>query len=138
MHADGDRGTPVLNGVNIVVCPGQIVGVAGVSGNGQKELVQVLAGQRTAKSGAIYVDGKTYSGTRKEIKRAGVSLIAEEPLTNSAVRSLSVMENLALRQFDEPPLAFGQYFLNRMQFLLLAKNLIARYRIRASSPYRPS
>jgi len=135
LHADGDRGTPVLNGVNIAVYPGQIVGVAGVSGNGQKELVQVLAGQRGVKSGVIYVGGKKYSGTRREIKRAGVSLIAEEPLANSAVRSLSVMENLALRQFDEPPLAFGKYFLNRLQFLLLAKNLIARYRIRASSPY---
>jgi simple sugar transport system ATP-binding protein len=135
LHADGDRGTPVLNGVNIAVYPGQIVGVAGVSGNGQKELVEVLAGQRALKSGAIFVDGREYSGTRKDIKRAGVSLMAEEPLTNSAVRSLSVMENLALRQFDEPPLAVGRYFLNRLQFLLLAKNLIARYRIRASSPY---
>jgi simple sugar transport system ATP-binding protein len=135
LHADGARGTPVLNGVNITVHPGQIVGVAGVSGNGQKELVEVLAGQRALKSGAVYVDGKPYSGTRREIKRAGVSLIAEEPLTNSAVRSLSVMENLALRQFDEPPLAFGKYFLNRMQFLLFARNLIARYRIRASSPF---
>jgi simple sugar transport system ATP-binding protein len=64
-----------------------------------------------------------------------MSLIAEEPLTNSAVRSLSVMENLALRQFDEPPLAFGKYFLSRLQMLLLAKNLIVRYRIHASSPY---
>ena len=135
LHADGERGTPVLNGVDIAVRPGQIVGLAGVSGNGQKELVEVLAGQRTIKTGAVYVDGKVYSGTRREIKRAGVSLIAEEPLTNSAVRSLSVMENLALRQFDEPPLTIGRYFLNRMQFLLLAKNLIARYRIRASSPF---
>jgi simple sugar transport system ATP-binding protein len=134
LHADGDRGTAVLNGVNITVHPGQIVGVAGVSGNGQKELVEVLAGQRAIKSGLVYVDGKPYSGTRREIRRAGVSLIAEEPLTNSAVRSLSVVENLALRQFDEPPLAFGKYFLNRKQFLMFARNLIARYRIRASSP----
>ena len=135
LHADGERGTPVLNGVDIAVRPGQIVGLAGVSGNGQKELVEVLAGQRAIKSGSVYVDGKAYSGTRREIKRAGVSLIAEEPLTNSAVRSLSVMENLALRQFDEPPLTFGRYFLNRMQFMLLFRNLIARYRIRASSPF---
>ena len=135
LHADGDRGTPVLNGVDIMVHPGQIVGVAGVSGNGQKELVEVLAGQRAAKRGTVYVDGKPYSGTRREIKRAGVSLIAEEPLTNSAVRSLSVMDNLALRQFDEPPLAFGKYFLNRTQFLVFARDLIARYRIRASSPF---
>src|SRR4029078_618209 len=118
--------------VDIAVRPGQIVGLAGVSGNGQKELVEALAGQRTVKSGSVYVDGKVYAGTRREIKRAGVSLIAEEPLTNSAVRSLSVMENLALRQFDEPPLTFGRYFLNRMQFLVLARNLIAGYRIHAS------
>src|SRR5205085_7621623 len=123
--ADGDRGKPVLNGVNITVHPRQIVGIAGVSGNGQKELVEVLAGQRAVKRGTVDIDGQLYSGTRSEIKRAGISLIAEEPLANSAVRSLSVMENLALRQFDEVPLAFGKYFLNRLRFAPFARKLIA-------------
>jgi ABC-type uncharacterized transport system ATPase subunit len=133
--ADGDRGTPVLNGVSIDVRPGEIVGVAGVSGNGQKELVEVLAGQRATTSGSILVDRQAFSGTRSEIKRAGVALISEEPLANSAVRTLSVMENLALRQFDEKPLSLAKFFLNRSRLAPFARDLIQRYKVRASSPF---
>ena len=73
-------------GASLSVRPGEIVGVAGVSGNGQKELVQILAGQRDRHAGSVRVGGHAFRGTRRELERWGVSLLIEEPLANAAVR----------------------------------------------------
>jgi simple sugar transport system ATP-binding protein len=68
------------------------------------------------------------------LRQRGVSLLTEEPLSNAAVRSMSVMENLALRQFDRAPLAVGGWLLRRGAMRPFAEHLMARYRIRAASP----
>lgn len=133
LEAVGDRGTLAVAGVSFDVHRGEILGIAGVSGNGQKELVEVLAGQREASSGVISVDGAPYRRTRPEMQRHGVFLLTEEPLQNDCVRSLSVMANLALRRFDRPPIAWHGW-LRRGAMRRWAERLIARYRIRASSP----
>ena len=86
IDAVGDRGTPAVIGASLSVRPGEIVGVAGVSGNGQKELVQILAGQRDGTRGSVRVGGHAFRGTRRELERWGVSLLIEEPLANAAVR----------------------------------------------------
>jgi simple sugar transport system ATP-binding protein len=135
LHALGDRGTTAVAGASLAVRSGEIVGVAGVSGNGQKELVEVLAGQRQAQSGSLRIEGRAFKGTRRELEEYGVSLLTEEPLANAAVRSMSVMENLALRQFDQPPLARGGFVLDRRAMRPFAENLIRRYGIRAASPF---
>lgn len=134
LQAMGDREVPAIVGADLSVAAGEIVGVAGVSGNGQKELVEVLAGQRQAGGGTVRVAGRPFSGTRRELRERGVSLLTEEPLSNAAVRSMSVMENLALRQFDRPPLAVGGWLLRRGAMRPFAEHLMARYRIRAASP----
>ena len=66
LFAADDLGLSVLNGVNVSVRPGEIVGIAGVSGNGEDELVEVLAGQRPAERGSIEVGGTPYRATRLE------------------------------------------------------------------------
>jgi simple sugar transport system ATP-binding protein len=134
LHAMSDRGTPAVVGASVAVKPGEIVGIAGVSGNGQRELVEVLAGQRDAERGTVFVAGKPFAGTRAQLRQCGVSLVTEEPLANAAVRSLSVMENLSLRAFDRPPLAAGGWRLRRRAMRPFAEALMARYGIRASSP----
>jgi simple sugar transport system ATP-binding protein len=68
LTADDDIGLPVLNGVSIKVHPGEIVGIAGVSGNGQDELVEVLAGQRPASGGDVLVSGEPYRPTRRQMQ----------------------------------------------------------------------
>ncbi len=133
LHALGDRGTTAVAGASLAVRSGEIVGIAGVSGNGQKELVEVLAGQREAESGSLRVAGRAFNGTRRELEQYGVSLLTEEPLANAAVRSMSVMENLSLRQFDQPPLARGRFVLNRRAMRPFAEDLIRRYGIRTAS-----
>jgi general nucleoside transport system ATP-binding protein len=137
IHAVGDRGTPAVIGASLSVRPGEIVGIAGVSGNGQKELVQILAGQRDRQAGSVRVGGHAFHGTRRELERWGVSLLIEEPLANAAVPAMSVMENLALRQFDRPPLALAGLVLKRGALRPFAQTLIARYGIRAGSASAP-
>jgi simple sugar transport system ATP-binding protein len=130
----GDRGTLAVDGASLSVCGGEIVGVAGVSGNGQKQLVEVLAAQRDPESGSIAVAGKPYRRTRREMQRRGVFVLTEEPLANACVRSLSVMENLALRRYDRPPIA-SNFLLRRSVMRRIAEDLIARYRIKTPSPF---
>ena len=107
LNALGDRGTLALHGVSLKVRRGEILGVAGVSGNGQRELVEALVGQRPRLSGQVSVMGQPYSATREENRRLKVRSLPEEPLRNASVGDLSVAENMALRDFDQPPLLQG-------------------------------
>ena len=108
LTALGDNGLPALRGVDLNVRPGEILGIAGVSGNGQKALVEVLTGQRATAGGRVLVDGEPYAGRRRDMARHQVYSLPEEPLRNACVASLSVADNLALRNYDRPPLArFG-------------------------------
>jgi ABC-type uncharacterized transport system ATPase subunit len=132
VKAIGDRGTEVVSGATLSVSKGEIVGVAGVSGNGQKQLVEVFAGQREMTEGAISVNGAPYRRTRAEMQREGIFLLTEEPLQNVCVRTMSVMDNLALRRFDQAPIArYG--WLNRKVLRSWAHSLILKYRIKAAS-----
>lgn len=133
LNAVGDRGTLAVAGTSFAIRKGEILGVAGVSGNGQKQLVEVLAGQREPVSGSILVAGHPYRRSRSEMHLYGVFLLTEEPLLNGCVRSLSVAANLALRRYDQPPIAWHGW-LRRRELRRWAEDLIDRYRIRTSSP----
>lgn len=134
--ADDDDGFPAVGGVTLTVRAGEIVGVAGVSGNGQSELVQVIAGQRDASKGEIRIQGERYRARRAEMLRHRVALLPEEPLRNACIPRMSVAENLAFRRFDQAPYAKG-IWLNRGAFRRSAERLIARYRVKTSSPDAP-
>jgi len=103
----GDRGTPAVRGLELAVAAGEILGVAGVSGNGQRELVEALVGQRPRAGGTVQVMGRLYAARRAENHELKVRSLPEEPLRNACVGELSVAENMALRDFDRAPLAGG-------------------------------
>ncbi|MGE4241616.1 ABC transporter ATP-binding protein [Ramlibacter sp.] len=103
----GDRGAMAVRGVDLDVYPGEILGVAGVSGNGQREMVEALVGQRARSRGEVQVSKQPYAATREENHRLKVRSLPEEPLRNACVGELSVAENMALRDFDRAPLAVG-------------------------------
>jgi simple sugar transport system ATP-binding protein len=107
LSAQGDRGTLAVHGVDLSVRQGEILGVAGVSGNGQRELVEALVGQRPRAGGDVRVMDEPYAASRAENRRLKVRSLPEEPLRNACVGDLSVAENMALRDFDQPPLASG-------------------------------
>jgi len=101
----GDRGEPAVRGFDLEVRRGEIVGVAGVSGNGQRELMQALTGQRPRESGAVRIAGRAFHATRRQNREMKVRSLPEEPLHNACVGDLSVAHNMGLRQFDEAPFA---------------------------------
>ena len=99
----GDRGEPAVRGLDLRVHRGEIVGVAGVSGNGQRELMQSLSGQRARESGRVRVAGRDFAATRRQNRELKVRSLPEEPLANACVAAMSVAHNMGLRQFDEAP-----------------------------------
>ena len=104
LSAQGDRGTLALDGLSLSVRSGEILGVAGISGNGQRELVEALVGQRPRAAGSVRVMGQPYSASRADNRRLKVRGLPEEPLRNATVGDFSVADNMALRDFDRPPL----------------------------------
>ena len=103
--AMGDRGALAVHGLSLAVRRGEILGIAGVSGNGQREMVEAIVGQRARIAGDVRVAGIAYAGRRSENRILGLRALPEEPLRNASVGDLSVAENMALRDFDEAPLA---------------------------------
>lgn len=113
---------------------GEIVGVAGVSGNGQRELVETLAGQRHAEAGGMKVHGEPYRATRPEMIRHKIACLPEEPLRNACVPEMSVAENMALRSFDQPPASPDGMRLRRSPMRDVARKLIETYRVKTDGP----
>ena len=101
----GDRGETAVDGLDLQVRAGEIVGIAGVSGNGQRELMEALVGQRERAAGEVRVEGRPFRATRAENRALKVRSLPEEPLRNACVPEMSVADNMALRRFDEPPYA---------------------------------
>jgi len=113
LTVDDDTGLPAVDRLSLAIRPGEIVGVAGVSGNGQRELVEALIGQRPPATGEIRVGGEIFRATRGEIRRHRVFSLPEEPLRNACVPGMSVAENMTLRNFDRPPVASGPWLRRR-------------------------
>jgi simple sugar transport system ATP-binding protein len=114
--------------------------VAGVSGNGQRELVEALVGQRPRLAGRVTVMGEPYGAQREENRRLKVRSLPEEPLRNACVGDLSVAENMALRDFDQPPLAWpalGADLLNFPLWRSRAREWIAEYGVKTQGEGAP-
>ena len=134
LYADDDEGLPALEQVNLKVHAGEIVGIAGVSGNGQSELVEVLSGQRELTDGRILIKQKPFEPKRDSFYRLKIFGLPEEPLKNATVPRMTVAENMAFRTFDKPPAAKLGWWLSPGPMRAKARELIARYRVKTPSP----
>jgi len=126
-----DRGLEALQGIDLRVAAGEILGVAGVAGNGQRELAQVITGLRAVTQGSILLDGRdvTHSTTRERTRR-GVAHIPEDRLGEGLVGNLPVTDNAILRFYDRPLVARG-WFIDARRVLLFTQSLLERFGIRA-------
>lgn len=106
VSARNDRGSLGLNGVSLAVHAGEVVGIAGVSGNGQQELAQVIAGLRGVESGSVLFDGQDVTGKPPQMMNSlGLSYIPEERMIDGVIKEFTVAENLVLQDFWREPFA---------------------------------
>ncbi|WP_186208582.1 ABC transporter ATP-binding protein [Burkholderia gladioli] len=131
-----DLGLPAVRELSLAVRRGEILGIAGVSGNGQKALVEALIGQRQPAAGRMAVGGRPYRATRDEMRERRVFAIPEEPLRNACIASMSVAENLALRDFDRAPLRAQGWRLDRRALRRRAAERIAEFKVSPPLPER--
>ncbi|MBN9020615.1 MAG: ATP-binding cassette domain-containing protein, partial [Rhizobiales bacterium] len=133
IFADDDRGLPAVEAVNLKVHAGEIVGIAGISGNGQSQLVEVLSGQRAPRLGQIIINGRDFEPVREQMDRFKVFSLQEEPLRNAAVPRMTVAENISFRTFDKPPITSLGWWLSPGPMRARARELIAAYRVKTPS-----
>jgi simple sugar transport system ATP-binding protein len=108
LKAINDKGIQSLNGVSLYVRQGEIVGLAGVAGNGQNELAEALAGLREITEGSVLVNEKDV--TNKSVKsgiRLGISLIPADRTQVGTAPNLSVTDNVIMKNYDQSPISKG-------------------------------
>ena len=134
LRVDDERGLEAVRGVSFEVRAGEIVGIAGVDGNGQSELIDAITGLRRAKSGSIRLrDEDLTKDSPRECLDAGVGHIPEDRQRRGLVLDFSLAENLALHDYrTEPESKFGWLF--PKQLIARAKKLLVEFDVRGGGP----
>jgi ABC-type uncharacterized transport system ATPase subunit len=133
LHTMGDRGVEALRGIDLEIHAGEIVGLAGVSGNGQRELAECLAGLRKATNGKYTIDGQdmTYASLRTRME-AGQAYIPEERMRDGAIRDFSVQENVFLHEHASPKYTHS-IFMDFRKMSVHAADLVNKFAVKTPS-----
>ncbi|WP_416224268.1 ABC transporter ATP-binding protein [Thermogemmatispora sp.] len=147
LHARSDRGLEALQGVSFEVRAGEILGIAGVEGNGQSELVEVLSGMRRATAGRITIThvsgeqrGKTYDITQmnaREERLVGVAHIPEDRRGSGLVLSDTIENNTILGRERWPRFARARFILRLREIAQWARRLVREFDVRTPSTRLP-
>jgi simple sugar transport system ATP-binding protein len=134
LSAHDDRGLEALRGVSLTVHAGEIVGVAGVDGNGQRELVETLTGLRRPRTGRISFAGRDLTGKHaREFLDAGIGHVPEDRQRQGLILGFNLAENLGLRDYRvEPASRFG--WLKPRVLVERARQLLREFDVRGGSP----
>lgn len=132
-----EEGTPVIRNLSLKVREGEIYGIAGVQGNGQTELAEVICGICPVQSGEMVLDGEPLPFLNpKKITRKGLAHIPEDRLKQGLVLSFPVAFNQVLKSYDKAP--FSQKgLLNKKAIFSHSESLIREYDIRGAEPFTP-
>ena len=137
VEAMSDREVPALRGVSFDLRGGEIVGLAGVSGNGQRELAEVVAGLRPLTGGTISIGDRPLAGASpRAIMDMGLSYIPEERMRDGMIRDFTVSENLILREFDKQPFARAG-FLDPAAIKRNSTELVSKYNVKTPTLETP-
>ena len=132
-----DKGLPALKGVSFTIRQGEILGIAGVAGNGQRELAEVVTGLRKATNGRVLIAGCELTNcSPRRVIRERVSHVPEDRLGMGLVPNLAVSDNVILKSYRDPPLARGP-FLDRRSIRRFAARLIKAFNIITPSQETP-
>jgi simple sugar transport system ATP-binding protein len=136
--AGGDRGVPAVNDVSLTIRGGEIVGVAGVAGNGQRELAESIVGMRALTGGTVEVCGRRLGGgDPRDAISAGVAYVPEDRLGTGVAPGLSIASNVVLKSYRGAPVSTGP-LLRFRRIRDLARGVIDRYDVRTSGPNVPA
>jgi simple sugar transport system ATP-binding protein len=128
-----DRGTPGLRGVSLEVRSGEILGIAGVSGNGQRELAESITGLRKTTGGSVVLEGKDITGfPPAEITNRMLSYIPEERMRDGMIKNFTVAENMILREHHKLPYSRSG-FLNLRTIADHTDQLISKFHVKTPS-----
>ena len=126
----GKNGLPVLKDISFEVRSGEILGVAGVSGNGQRPLAEAIVGLQPIARGKVFMDGKDVTHPPPaEMYKSGLSYIPEERMHDGVIKDFSVADNTILQDHDHPPFSHG-IFLNFKAIEAHARELVRTFRIK--------
>ena len=133
LSCGSDRGTPGLRNVMLEVRSGEILGVAGVSGNGQLELAETITGLRKATSGSVFLEGGEITNISPgEITERMLSYIPEERMRDGMIKEFTIAENMILREHHKQPYSRSG-FLNLTGIASHADELIEKFRVKTPS-----
>nr|MDT0658010.1 ABC transporter ATP-binding protein [Micromonospora sp. DSM 115978] len=105
---DDERDCRAVDGVDLTVRAGEVLGIAGVQGNGQTELIEAIMGLRPVLAGTVSLAGRRIDGwSTKKVLRAGVGYVPEDRSVDGLVKEFSIAENLVLDIYDQPPFGSG-------------------------------
>jgi general nucleoside transport system ATP-binding protein len=126
----GDRGAEAVRGLSLRVYAGEIVGVAGVSGNGQRELAEAIAGLRASASGLVELGGASVTGSNpRAVREAGLAYVPEERMRDAVIGEFTVAENLMLGTSTHP--AYARWGLLRHRAIRRhCRQLVAEFDVR--------
>jgi simple sugar transport system ATP-binding protein len=127
----GDQGFLAVRDVSVELRASEILGIAGVAGNGQRELAEVVAGLRPMGPGRIWLGGRDISrlGPRQRWA-AGIAYIPEDRLGEGLIGAFDVVDNAVLRDYQSPPISSGPFFV-RARARVKAAGIVERFSVRA-------
>jgi len=135
--ANDDRGLRAVNHIDLEVRAGEILGIAGVQGNGQTELVEVITGLRPPVSGSIFIDGKDVtSASPRHITEAGIGHVPEDRQKNGMVAPFPVKDNLILQTYYLKPFSAG-ILRAEEDIVSNAQQLVKQYDVRTPNVFTP-
>jgi general nucleoside transport system ATP-binding protein len=133
--ARDEKGIDVLNGISLEVRAGEILGIAGVDGNGQTELIEAITGLRKIRSGKIAMNGKDITNKNpRTIIESGVSHIPEDRHKRGLVLDFTIAENMVLETYYKNPFS-KKGFMNYKEILQYARRLFAEYDVRTPNEH---
>ena len=122
-----------LKDLSLTVSKGEILGIAGVDGNGQSEMAEIVSGLRKVQSGQIVIDGRDITGmSPKQIREWGLAYIPEDRLNTGLILEYSIAENLILDRWYSKPYS-GKIFLNKHEMKRFAEEIVTNFDVRTPS-----
>ncbi|WMM25384.1 ABC transporter ATP-binding protein [Tissierella sp. MB52-C2] len=134
LRARDNRGLIALRSIDLSLKPGEILGIAGIEGNGQSELVEVLTGLREKESGKIFINGVEVSNkSPRDIRKLGIAHVPEDRLAMGLSKDASISENILMGSQHNEPYAIKGIHLNKSKIKEKSRELIKEFDIRTPS-----